>query len=332
MKFLSNLAIIALISGSGLFSLSAQAACGKVVISDMNWQSATFMAYADKAILEGMGCEVEIFVGETTPTIIGMSEKGTPNAAPELWVNVVKEVLDKAVAENRIVYAGLSLLDGGEEGFWVPKYMVDKHPELATMEGVLSRPDLFPDPEDKSRGLVQGCPSGWTCQITTGNLYKAFGMDAAGFNFGDAGSAAGLDGSLAKAYERGQGWFGYYWEPSSLMGKYDMVKVDFGVPHNAAEWASCIADDGCADPQPNAWSPSVVYTVTTAGLKEESPEAYAYFAKRGFKNKFMNNFLKWMGENQATGEEAADYFLKTYPEVWTAWVDSDTAKNVKAAL
>ena len=33
---------------------------------------------------------------------------------------------------------------------------------------------------------------------------------------GDPGTAAGLDGSIAKASEQGENWFGYYWSPTSL--------------------------------------------------------------------------------------------------------------------
>ena len=44
----------------------------------------------------------------------------------------------------------------------------------------------------------------------------------------DPGSGAALAGSIARAYERQQPWFGYYWSPTPVLGKYDMVKVDFG--------------------------------------------------------------------------------------------------------
>lgn len=328
-----KLAVAAAVGALGIAAIPAAHACGKVVIADMNWASATFMAYADKMILEkGLGCEVELVPGDTMPTGTSMTEKGEPDVAPELWINALKEALDVAVAEGRLEYAGLSLKDGGEEGFWVPRYMVDKTPALKTIKGVLANPQLFPNPEDKSRGLFMGCPAGWNCQITSGNLYKAFGMDAAGFDLGDPGSAAGLDGSLAKAYERGEGWFGYYWAPTAFLGKYDMVKVDFGVPHNKAEWDKCTTNVECSNPKPNSWSPSEVFTVTTTQLKDKSPQAYAYFTKRGFTNSFMNRFLKWMDENQASGEEAATHFLKNHPEVWTEWVDSATAAKIKAAI
>ena len=36
----------------------------------------------------------------------------------------------------------------------------------------------------------------------------------------DPGSAAGLDGSIAKAGDRGENWFGYYWSPTAMVGKY----------------------------------------------------------------------------------------------------------------
>ncbi len=312
---------------------TSSADCGRITIADMNWASATFMANVDKAILEaGYGCEVELVPGDTMPTGTSMAEKGQPDIAPELWVNALREMLDKSVSDGKLEYAGNSLIDGGEEGFWVPKYLVDKYPELSKISGVLKHPELFPNPEDDSRGLFQGCPAGWNCQITGGNLFKAFDMEAAGFDLGDPGSSAGLDGSLAKAYERGQGWFGYYWAPTAFLGKFDMVKVDFEVPHDRAEWERCTVVLDCPDPKPNAWVASEVYTVATADFSSKSPEAYGYVSSRGYKNNFMNKFLKWMNEEQATGEEAAEEFLKKHEDVWGAWVSADAAAKIKASL
>ncbi|MDX1738452.1 MAG: glycine betaine ABC transporter substrate-binding protein, partial [Alphaproteobacteria bacterium] len=178
----------AVAAASALFSMTgtSSADCGRVTIADMNWASASFIAYVDKTILEeGYGCEVELVPGDTMPTGTSMAEKGEPDIAPELWVNALRDTLDKAVSEGKLEYAGNSLADGGEEGFWVPQYLVDKNPELATISGVLKHPELFKNPENDSRGLFMGCPAGWNCQITSANLYKAFGMEAAGFDLGD---------------------------------------------------------------------------------------------------------------------------------------------------
>ena len=35
------------------------------------------------------------------------------------------------------------------------------HPELKTIDDIIARPDLFPHPEDPSKGGLHTCPSGW---------------------------------------------------------------------------------------------------------------------------------------------------------------------------
>ncbi|WP_407816944.1 glycine betaine ABC transporter substrate-binding protein, partial [Staphylococcus aureus] len=83
---------------------------------------------------------------------------------------------------------------------------------------LFKHPELFPSPEDKSKGAVFNGPQGWGGTVVTAQLFKAFGGEKAGFTLVDTGSAAGLDGSIAKAYEAKQPWVGYYWAPTSLLG------------------------------------------------------------------------------------------------------------------
>ena len=207
--------IASAIFAAGVYALagSAQAAgCGDVSIAEMNWASAGVAAQVDKIILEnGYGCKVSLVTGDTQPTFASMNEKGQPDMAPELWVNAVRTALDKATAEGRLIEAAPLLSDGGVEGWWIPKFIADAHPDIKTVQDALKHPDLFPAPEDKSKGAVYNCPSGWNCQISTANLYKALGADKLGFTLVDTGSAAGLDGSIANAFEKKTGWFGYYW-------------------------------------------------------------------------------------------------------------------------
>ena len=48
---------------------------------------------------------------------------------------------------------------------------------------VINRPDLFPHPEDKSKGAFVGCPAGWACQLANANLFRAFEMEKKGWVF-----------------------------------------------------------------------------------------------------------------------------------------------------
>ncbi len=330
MKKLSLAILPMIFASSGAFAADE---CGTVTIADMNWSSATLMANVDRFILEnGFGCEAELVPGDTMPTGTSMIEKGEPDVAPEMWSNSLKEALDKGVAEKRLRYAGKSLSDGGEEGFWVPAYMVKEYPSLATIEGIRQHAKLFKHPEDPDHSAFYGCPAGWNCQISANNLFKALKLEDAGFEMIDPGSGAGLAGAIAKAYERKEPWFGYYWAPTPVLGKYEMVKVDFGTGINQEHHTSCITQEDCADPKPGMYPPSLVQTVTTESFAANSPAAYNYLANRSFTNQQMNGLLAWMEENQADGQTAMEYVIEEHEDIWTKWVTPEVAAKVKAAL
>lgn len=321
---------------AGLFmssGIASAAECGTVSIASMNWQSAEVLANIDKIILEkGYGCTAELVAGDTVPTLTSMIEKGTPDIAPEGWLNTVREVLDNAVKDGKLVYAAESLPDGGVESWWVPQYFADKHPEIKTVNDALAHPELFPAQEDKSKGAVHNCPAGWACEISTANFFKAFEGEKKGFVLVDTGSAAGLDGSIAKAYERQDPWLGYYWAPTAILGKYPMVRLDNGVPHDKAEWDRCNVVADCPDPKPNGWPRADVFTVVTKSFADRAGPAMDYLKARKWSNDTVNKLLAWMTDNQATGEDGAKYFLKNNGDVWTAWVSPEVAEKVKAAV
>ena len=313
----------------------AMAECGTVQIASMNWASAQLMAEVDRVILEqGYGCTVELVPGDTMPTFTSLNEKGEPDVAPELWINAVREPLKMALEEGRLHSANDGPISGLGEGWWVPPYVVENHPDLKTVLDVLERPDLFPDAEDPSKGAFVGCPAGWGCQLTNASLFRAFKMADKGWKLVDPGSAAGLDGSMSKAINRSENWFGYYWSPTALIGRHKMVKLDFGVPFGGSEnWDGCIVkpEQECADPQPSSWTKSEVHTVVTdAFAKNAGAEVMDYLKNRVFPGDVMNGMLVYMDENQADGADGAVEFLRAHPDVWKAWVPEEAAMKIKA--
>ena len=314
------------------FNSVANANCGKVTIAEMNWASAQVIAHIDNIILgKGYGCNSELIPGDTMPTATSLTEKGEPSIAPELWSQNIKNILDPAEAAGKIKNVGKVFENGGEEGFWVPTYMVKKNPELATIEGVLKHPELFPHPEDSSKAAFYGCPAGWNCQITTTQMHKAYGMAKAGFEFIDPGSGGALSGAMGEAYNKGAGWFGYYWGPTAILGKYEMTKLDEGVPHKFDTWMSEINDLNVANPGKNKYPASTVESYVGSDMLNNKI-VMAYLEKRSFNNTLLSKILAWKESEQAEANETAEYFLKTEEAVWTKWVSSDAAKKIKAAL
>ena len=337
---IKNIIISALvILGFTSFSGIANANCGKLVIAEQNWASAELMANVDKIILEeGYGCEVELVPGATMPTFTSMNDKGSPDMNPEQWANAVYTPLKKAVSEKRLIIANGAPITGLGEGWWLNPAALKKHPKLKGMTAVeiLEHPEWFPDKEDPSKGAFMGCPAGWGCQLANANLFRAFEMEKKGWKLIDPGSAAGLDGSIAKAADSGEPWFGYYWNPTSMVGKYNLQQVDFGVPFAGRDnWDNCVtlAEQDCANPKPTAWTKSEVNSIVTANFaKTGGKEALSYVEKRVFPGEVMNGMLVYMADNQAKGSDAAVEFLIKHEDVWTKWVSSSAAKKIKKSL
>ncbi len=310
--------------------------CGDVTIAEMNWASASLMANVDAIILEeGYGCNVELITGDTTPTFTSMNEKGQPDVAPELWINAVATPLAAAKEAGSLVALNDGPITGLGEGWWVTKKFKEDHPDLDTVEKLLDHPELFPYIEDESKGAFMGCPAGWGCQSINANQFRAFDMEAKGWVLVDPGSAAGLDGSIAKAVERDEPWFGYYWSPTAIIGKYELQMLPFETEYAGDDnWNNCISlpEQDCLDPQATSWIESAVESVVTDEFVAKAGPASDYFKVRVFPGEVMNGMLVYMNENQASGEDAAYEFLATQDDVWMQWVPADVAEKVKSAL
>ena len=237
----------------GLNAGSAQAQdCGEVSITEMDWGSAVIVTQVAKFLLEqGYGCSVTVVPSASTPALASVSETGEPDIITEVWTNGAPAYVPLLEA-GKINELTNVLSDGGLEGLFIPVYLAEAHPELTTIEGVLANPDLVGN-------RMHNCPVGWTCQVVATNVAKAGGFEAAGVEDFVHGSGETLTASIGAAYAAKEPWFGYYWTPSLVMGKYPMVQVDLG-PHDPSKQA-CNSDKDCASPTMQSWPSScLLYT------------------------------------------------------------------------
>lgn len=327
-RLLLSAAFVTVTFGAG----TAHAACGDITLAEFSWQSAQAMSNVDKLILNlGYGCNASTVAGDTVPTITSMIEKGQPDLSPESTPSLLGEVYQNGAAEGRISQIGTAISDGQVSGWYIPKYLADANPDITTVEAAIARPDLFPAPEDASKGGVIQGPQGWGDTVVTAQLYKALDLDNKGFMLVPSGSAAALDGAIAKAYEQKQGFIAQYWAPTSLLVKYPMVRLEMA--HDAAEWARCTSVQDCPDPKPNYWQLAEMVTLASAGATDKlGPEATDYIAKRSWTQAEVSAVMAWMTDNQANGEDGARWFLQNMPDVWTKWVPADVAEKIKAGL
>ena len=307
----------------GVMMMSSSAsACGDVSITNMNWASSQVITAVSKFIMEqGYGCKVTTVPSATVTAVASMAETNKPDIATEVWVNSAA-AYPKLVKEGKVKTLTNVLSDGGVENWWVPKYLADKHPELKTIEGVLKNPKLV-------GSRFHNCPVGWGCRIANDNLKVAFGLEAAGIEVFDHGSGETLATSIASAYAEKKPWFGYYYAPTAILGKYEMVKVDMG-PHDP-EIHKCNQTKDCKTPQKSSYPSAPVLTAVTTTFANREPKIVELMSKVSFTNAQMGEILAWKEEKKASADEAAVYFLTKYKTVWGAWLN-DAAKAKLAAV
>lgn len=300
-------------------------------IAEMTWPSAAALAHIHAIIMErGFGCTVDIVAGDTVPTSASMLSRGTPAVAPELWTSAIEEPWKKGIEEGIVVEIGDAITDGTVEGWFIPRYVQEANPDLTTAAAVIERPDLFPDPEDSSKGRLYSCPPGWVCELSTSALYEAFDMKEK-WNLFSPGSGGALDASIARAFTREEPILFYYWGPTSILGKYDAVQLDLG--EVKPEIYACNTDKECPDePQVTAYPSSPAVIGAAAWLPKEAPAVAEYLAKAGLSNAQISKLLVYGDENNADAAETAENFLRTEQELWTGWVPQDVAEKVLSSL
>lgn len=321
MTFKRMLSAAAIMTGLG--ASGAMADCGEVSITEMDWASSAVVTSVAKFLLEnGYGCTVKTVPSSTTPAMASIAETGEPDILTELWTNS-SPIYEELRAKGKLVELGHVLSDGGIEAWWIPAYLAQAHPELKTLDGILANPELV-------GGRFHDCPAGWACDVVDLNNARAVDMAGHGIERFQHGSGETLATAIAAAYAAKEPWFGYYWAPSSVLGKYPMVQVETA-PFDP-EAHRCNSDPECPDPKLSAFPVAKVVTAVAPDLLDREPEVAEFLRHMSFTNEQMGAILAWQDNNSASYEDAAVHFLTTYPETWSAWLSDDARKKLGALL
>lgn len=302
-----------------------------IVFAGMDWQSNAFhTAVAQKILEAGYGCETDVIPGTTIPLLQGVAQ-GDIDVVMEVWKDNVTEVWSRALRRNQVVELGVNFPDA-VQGWYVPRYLVDgpdaEAPGLKAVSDLPDYKDLFRDPEEPSKGRFYNCIAGWNCEVINSAKLKAYGLDEHFTNF-RPGTGAALAAAIASAYIRQQPIVTYYWEPTWVLGKYDMVMLE--EPEYDSEVFDTLAN--ASDPAAATAYP-VVEVVVGANRRfaEKAPDLIAFLGRYQTDAALVSEALAFMEDTGGTAEDAAVDFLKDQTALWTSWVDETVADNVNAGL
>ncbi|HLU78661.1 MAG TPA: ABC transporter substrate-binding protein [Burkholderiaceae bacterium] len=293
----------------------------------MNWESNLVLVEVERHIIKhAYGCDSEVLPVETLPALAALT-RGDVDINTEIWLNSVAEPWAKAEATGKVKRIG-DLYMGGEAWF-IPRYTAERLPELKAAADLPKFKDEFKDPEEPTKGRFYGCPAGWGCEVVSGNLYKALGLEDS-FTYFSPGTGATQKAALTAAYQRKENIVFYYWFPTPLVGAMDLVQLE--LPEYDQELHACLTDVNCADPKPSAYPDNPVFTAVTTSFTQEAPQLTEFLSKVSVPLPLMNQTMAHMDENELEPDEVAKWFLKNHEEVWTQWLPAAAVERVKASL
>ena len=195
---------------------------------------------------------------------------------------------------------------------------------------------LFADPEAPGKGRMTSCISGWTCYTINLVKHKVYGLDKFYTNF-DPGSGGALDAAIAGGFKKGKPVFSYYWTPTGLMGKVDLVQLKEPKYDNAC-WTKMMAvvedikangpevyKDTCACAYVDM---ALTKSATTKFANDPANKPIIDFIKKyslptADVNKSLGFYMDADGDLEATAKD----FLKGSKAMWTKWVPSRCCKK-----
>ena len=308
-------------------------ACGidrTIIFGDLGYDSAQFHNALARFILEaGYGCDTDAIPGETIPLNNGLA-RGDIDVLMEVWMGNPTPSWIAAEAAGDVVAIGTNFPDA-TEGWFVPRYVVEGPdavaPGLRSVADLPNYVDLFADPEEPGMGRFYNCPAGWVCEGVNSKKLVAYGLDEYYVNFRVSGQA--LVAAAESAVLQGNPVLFYYWSPTWLMGKYDFYKLE-EAPFDQAIWDAMNAADNPT--AATAYPISNVIIGANTEFADAAPGVVAFLEAYETTSLMVSQSLAFMQESGATPAEAAEEFLRVNPDVWTAWVSSDVAGRVNAAL
>lgn len=269
--------------------------------------SAVNVAVAEQLLESELGYTVEIVEIDENAQWAAINT-GDIDASLEVWpsghAQNVADFIDNP--DGNVLSAG-SLGPVGKIGWYIPTYMVDRHPELATWEG-------FADPELAALFAT----------AETGDLGQFLGGDPSFVQFDEAiianlglplqvvfaGSEEAILASLDAAYNREEPILIYLWTPHSAHNAYDLTEV--ALPDYS---------DACAETAPDGvdcdYPADELFKIVSADL---GGDAASFLNAMTYDTADQVEMLASVETEGLSVEDAAAAWIENHPDTWADWL------------
>lgn len=303
---------------------------GTITFGDAGWESNKF----HNAVAGKIAEEVFGYTWEETPGSSAVVHEGILIGEIDVQMEEWTDNLPKYLAdleEGKLQELSVNF-DDNYQGVYVPRYVIEgdeergieaSAPDLEYIWDLKKYPDVFKDPEHPGKGRMYGAITGWEVDTILQKKFNHYGLDE-NFIYFSPGSDTALQTAIIDAYDKGEPVAAYYWEPTALLGKYDMVLLkDKPYVNDEAFLAG------------ETELPPMRVTIAVSNdfyNNDENADFIEFLSKYKTSSPLTSEALAYMDDNKASYEETAEWFILEHEDLVREWLSEEDADTLFAAL
>jgi glycine betaine/proline transport system substrate-binding protein len=290
---------------------SAQKDCGKVTLNEQAWAGSTANTYIAKAVLEDkLGCDVEITKIAEIPVFQAMAD-GKVDAVLEDWQHT--DEYKKYIDDAGTVVQGGPLGVEGHIGWFIPKYVMDEHPEFATWEGLQGEESLFKTAESGSQGMFLGGDPSYVQKDK--ELIEALGLD---FKHVTAGAEPAQVARWSQLYKQKKPVLFYWYTPQYLNQQYDLAEVK--LPERSGSCKDDAKAGGDVARYKCAYDVTIINKLFSKDFAESGSPAYDVLKNMELSNEDQELVAKAIAGDKEDPEKAGKDWVAENGDKVDAWL------------
>jgi glycine betaine/proline transport system substrate-binding protein len=274
--------------------------------------SALNVAVAQQLIESELGYPTEVInIDENEAMFIGLAD-GTADAVLEIWPSGITDSEQAFFDDGSVVHLG-ELGAVGRIGWFVPDYVIDENPELATWEGYFSdeAAAIFATAQTGDNGRFLGTDPSYSQfdEQIINNLGMPFEVIYSG---SEPATVAELDARVSA----GEPILMYWWTPTAAVSTYSLVQVTLP-PYTEECGASAASGDGGVDCE---YPEDVIIKAVSGKLADKAPDVYDFLSAFTITNADQLSMLPPVELDGEDVDEVAAQWIADNEDVWSAWI------------
>jgi glycine betaine/proline transport system substrate-binding protein len=285
--------------------------CGTVTLNEQAWAGSTANTYIAKSVLEDkLGCKVEITKIAEIPVYQAMAD-GKVDAVLEDWEHT--DEYKKYIDQAGTVVMGGPLGVKGHIGWFIPKYLMDQHPEFADCEGLKGEEGLFKTAESGSQGMFLGGDPSYVQKDK--ELIQALGLN---LKHVTAGAEPAQVARWSQLYKQKKPVLFYWYTPQYLNQEYDLSEVK--LPQRSKSCKDDAKAGGDVQQYKCAYDVTIINKLFSKKFADGGSPAYPVLKRMKLTNDDQELVAKKIAGDKEDPEKAGKEWVEQNPDKVNAWV------------